>query len=761
MLLHELEHSIFTTDVDDWRATYMPFSRPELIDGILEDLRTNALLSDEGFTKILEAKASNLNENPTFARLVDVANAIGSKAKDLDPQLAQITEFVASVSSSPVSEADYNSDCRAVLRVPNKDLRKLVSAATNTIYSDPCRRHLYGITIENNMLRLWLFGRSHVAVTHLVDFHSTMTGAQNPNILISFLLFIMFAPKDGLGFDPTVVRVVKQDNAEQPQTVFRYHVEDKWYETDGNPLDDQSAYRVCSRSTRVWSVHRVHQLQGVWQVVNDDPDLHVLKDVWLHSGPVEKNIQERILQRLSEHGVRKRAEQHFLTILQDVAVSFEMNVLSDGAVSRCEQKDITPVSVKLLRARFVKDIETEVATLRTTKDANSRIPRTSLFTRKLAQDSSSVFHQPSPRTHVRTVFRERCITVYEMEDLKTFAQCIHDVIILLWYLRVAGFIHQDVSAGNILWYNCRRPMTADIDKSGIAKVSDLEDCREYESVTSLDPKTGTPNFMSVEYQAGRYLYRPHRLPDYAAQSFKFDVMVDDEATEDEGQGELQLEGEKCADDTRDVPLRGLSYNFYHDLESVIWLYIWFVFDRAPISTLPSSIHPDALRDALNVAAQLFDGNINGNPERQFLIEWAAPDSWNKLAPLYKNKTPILLPFCSQVIARFVGANVELQDDGPDLETLRWPLDAFTISPYTHFIAFLTNTFSKLPSLPTKRLVDLKASVQPGQIPDHLAGTGTEGNLDAGAHDTQEGSPAAKRKRSEPGDRSEPRHEVGD
>ena len=44
-------------------------------------------------------------------------------------------------------------------------------AATVILGNDPSRRFVAGLTIERNDLRFWMFSRSHIAVSEVVNFH--------------------------------------------------------------------------------------------------------------------------------------------------------------------------------------------------------------------------------------------------------------------------------------------------------------------------------------------------------------------------------------------------------------------------------------------------------------------------------------------------------------------------------------------------------------------------------------------------------------
>ncbi|KAJ7761584.1 hypothetical protein DFH07DRAFT_705465, partial [Mycena maculata] len=69
----------------------------------------------------------------------------------------------------------------------------------------------------------------------------------------------------------------------------------------------------------------------------------------------------------------------------------------------------------------------------------------------------------------------------------------------IMYMRLAGFVHRDISGGNCLWYG---PLNQ-------AKISDLEYAKRFSEFSGHDPRTfGTPAFMAVEYQMRRHYFVP-------------------------------------------------------------------------------------------------------------------------------------------------------------------------------------------------------------------------------------------------------------
>ncbi|KAF8875539.1 hypothetical protein CPB85DRAFT_1206319, partial [Mucidula mucida] len=68
------------------------------------------------------------------------------------------------------------------------------------IETDPCRRFMNAFTIEGMTMTLWHFSRSHIAISERFDYHKT------PEPFIRFVIFMTFASRAELGYDPTVTR---------------------------------------------------------------------------------------------------------------------------------------------------------------------------------------------------------------------------------------------------------------------------------------------------------------------------------------------------------------------------------------------------------------------------------------------------------------------------------------------------------------------------------------------------------------------------
>ncbi|KAG9219791.1 hypothetical protein CCMSSC00406_0008168 [Pleurotus cornucopiae] len=555
-----LKSDLFIVDsLQSWRETY---ARPssyltESLRDVKKALIKGNILSAQGFKKILTAQKAGKVGNEIYAQIKEIVTESQSALRKLSVEYesAPISDHPSYVTFSDggiflaASNEERAVDCVAEeghheLKIYDSILagnsrrrtirRPSLIISRSTLYNDPCRRYVYAMTLEGKQLRMWYFCRSHIAIALPFNIHKVshfrvlsaiivddIFNAQDDFLL--FLLFLVSATKEELGFDPTVVRVIRRTG-----TVFRYKVGDVYYETVSDPLNQDAAFRICSRSTRVWKVRKLVRDGAGWREDERDKEVHVLRDVWLyHGSTMEKDIQDQIFSKFDE-GTREKARPHFLTILHDVEVPFTTNDV--------EGKYVTPLAPGLSFA-----VLDPVAKNRILK--GSRVSNASLD-----QSASRLPFQPSrkaPKTriHVRTVFKECCEPVYDITDMVTLARCV-DGAIVAWTID-----------------DKQEDTTAEVKATG--KIADLEYCRPYEDSKPSEPITGTPYFLPTEYSTDTYRFFPFE---------------------------------------NDAPNQKVSFNFYHDLESLIWVYVWFLFNHVP--TTPLVAHKGVQDAAKSVQASV-------------------------------------------------------------------------------------------------------------------------------------------------------------
>ncbi|KAJ6511347.1 hypothetical protein C8R47DRAFT_731241 [Mycena vitilis] len=570
----------------------------------------------------------------------------------------------ASDDATPLSRENADTAVIAEFKLQNgpadrKDNElKMIGAATTLMYNDPRRRYIMGFTIEKQQMRLWYFCRSHVCVSLPFDF------VTQPRPFIRFLLTIIFSTPAELGFDPTVTRCAVQ-RGKKTFIAYQYRVKDDYYQTEGHPLSEDAAYRMVSRATRVWKVKKMIMAGGGWTGELEDKE-YVLKDVWLYDDArLERDIQEAIFAALEAKDKNATtthatdAKQYFMTIIED------WKVTSDSREDRsaAAPDDCNP-------ARFTNTAQA----LQIPNPAALRTPSHELGRLSLSETIAKPTLKHQPRIHVRTVFDEMCQTLYEISDYKTVTKYIIDIVQILRYMRLAGFVHRDVSPGNCLWHG----------PSGKAKISDLEYARPFSELSGHEPRTGTPSFMAVEYQLRNHVFLP-------------------EITEEDP---FQPE---------QAPPEFFTFNYYHDLESVFWLYTWFLHYYPP----GALILDDEAKQILTTSANKYLGsNVGGSSARSLITSVRKAKALeNPLQPVYGAFTPLLFGI-SGTLGILINAYKALEATTPVMvngQPQHWDEKNFQDKVYDQIQDF----FTKLGKTPIFQVDDIP--VQPLRPPPADAG----------------------------------------
>ncbi|KAF9554783.1 hypothetical protein CPC08DRAFT_605787, partial [Agrocybe pediades] len=406
--------------------------------------------------------------------------------------------------------------------------RQLVSAAVRIMNDDARRLFTLGLTLVGEEMRLWYFGRSHSAVSSEVDF------IKDPKLLIKVFIAFMFATDEELGYDPTVTR-----HSKNCYTYF--FPAGRYFRT----IDIISEYRsgtVTGRMPRIWLVQEVKTSEpGAEEAA---PGHFVLKDVWLAAfAPTEKQIQNDIFADIESFAKNplpdnKRQFEKFKKANADL---FE-----DGAYMKyflTIEEDYRGASTKALPDKFAR---------------HHSLLHLGPSTNKLGSvggksSSKQAFDTPerefATRRQYRVVFKERCRTVESLRTLGEVFEVLRQVLIPIRLMFAAGWVHRDISTGNILAY---QPHQAE---GWTAKLSDLEYAKKFppddNAVAAIDPKTGTPYFMPIEIASSTYLYD------------------DDESLDESDDDDSVLE----TFPNNDIEMH-VIHNFQHELESLWWIILY-------------------------------------------------------------------------------------------------------------------------------------------------------------------------------------------
>ncbi|KAL1726891.1 hypothetical protein EV714DRAFT_276179 [Schizophyllum commune] len=186
------------------------------------------------------------------------------------------------------------------------------------------------------------------------------------------------------------------------------------------------------------------------------------------------------------------------------------------------------------------------------------------------------------RRHCRTVYLEHCQDLWQMKDPAKFFFALGQLMYILNNFRRAGYMHRDISPGNVMLQAL--PTASEItclSKQYITKVADLEYAKAYSRTRQDDPITGTALFMSVELQSRAHQFRNKKIRGLLTSSY-------------------------------------FAYSFLHDVESVLWMALYFAYrqcSRAILDSTPWNDLRPRLEAARTYAAEIFVDNIRGSQQR--------------------------------------------------------------------------------------------------------------------------------------------------
>ncbi|KAL1756179.1 hypothetical protein FB107DRAFT_274163 [Schizophyllum commune] len=186
------------------------------------------------------------------------------------------------------------------------------------------------------------------------------------------------------------------------------------------------------------------------------------------------------------------------------------------------------------------------------------------------------------RRHCRTVYLEHCQDLWQMKDPAKFFFALGQLMCILNNFRRAGYLHRDISPGNVMLQALPTASEATcLSEQYIAKVADLEYAKAYSRARQDDPITGTALFISVELQSRAHQFRNKKIRGLLTSSY-------------------------------------FAYSFLHDVESVLWMTLYFAYrqcSRAILDSTPWNDLRPRLEAARTYAAEIFVDNIRGSQQR--------------------------------------------------------------------------------------------------------------------------------------------------
>ncbi|GJE97364.1 hypothetical protein PsYK624_135800 [Phanerochaete sordida] len=450
----------------------------------------------------------------------------------------------------------------------NESATQILWSLTHIMREDARRRFVFGFSIENTRMRLWFMSRSDIFVSFPErDFTTAIKR------LVSFFIRIMWAKPHELGLDSTIVRQPSPDAHGGVQ--YDILVGDKWYRTQ-RLISAIGAESPRGRGTRVWEVRELDKCGGT----ETGPSL-VLKDSWVDQDrPREAKILDDIRASVTKKRDWKRLKPHLLTV-HDSA-----DVLVEGV----------PDDTHSVLRRGMIPVWEETVPVKKDLDANKQAqedPRPLVDAPAVPERASKrhvVYHR---KVHHRVIFKQMGTTIMEVGTFTHAFAALGQVIKALKILHKYGWVHRDISSGNILVV------------ANTAKLADVEYAKRETDDSTHNIRTGTLFFMATEVELREYRYdrRPSKTTRASSSRITLpDIPEEEDSTDDdEGPSDDEPEtqtpnakyivfDESSSDDEPEdghndddllpvVQQRGariFRHNPLHDLESVLWLGLYIV-----------------------------------------------------------------------------------------------------------------------------------------------------------------------------------------
>ncbi|EAU89782.2 other/FunK1 protein kinase [Coprinopsis cinerea okayama7 len=443
-------------------------------------------------------RATNCEVNDCSIRVEGNRGCITS---NLDSTLHP-TDVVVPMAAIPDDSDDHPSS--------SQETRRLLTWGSDILDEDARRRFCFALTVERTEVTLWRLSRSYIMKSTPFD----MT--QHADLLIRMFVAFFCARSPQLGYDPLVTLL--------PDMSYVYELSSHspefppvYYKTT-TLLWDHCPPLATGRHLRIWEVEQVCSPSDPTRV--QGTTLKALKDVSVDADArLEPDVQDELFNDIVE--LASDDNWRLRPILKDFPQS-DIDSLAEALEDGNFKQFFSCISAK----HFGEPDSTFPA---------STIP--------LKRSQSNTSRQP----------RRRCFFIYEhvctpLHDVKTLGEAVDIIkqsLIPLRLMFCAGWIHRDISAGNIL------AVRSSPDAPWRVKLADLEFACRFPGPTESKGKfTGTPQFMASEMLDGECI-----LPTFVGG----DEDEDEEAPSD--------------------PSVPAVHNYQHDLESLWWILLWLATTR--------------------------------------------------------------------------------------------------------------------------------------------------------------------------------------
>ncbi|KAJ3711442.1 hypothetical protein DFJ43DRAFT_1008911 [Lentinula guzmanii] len=421
--------------------------------------------------------AQSSHETQIFLPLAEIFDAIVQAVQQLEPGLEPNFKLVVDSHATPMSKrgGDMRPDgyfkitdkalnemrkkCEVLMKKEGweDDIIKLMWNMSRILALDPCRRFTLGFTIEDCSFRLWVLNRGTLLRTQAFDFMKLVT------VFLSFAL----SSAENMGWDPTI-SFSHRDSENRRQ--YNIIVKERVYKTV-KTLSDYSADNPLGRATRVW---KVQDAQG---------KTRVLKDLWLeHDRLEEHKIYENIVKDVENSAPPERKEKRRNTVAKHLLTPLDHCRVKVSGIADDDTNLVILRDYDMNKARTValispsKSNPPKKQSVGFSFSVPQRVVHNSLQETKIPNDQ---------RYHYRIVFEEYATTIYDERNLANILKAIADVLLALRLIHFAGWVHRDISGGNLYYHKERN----------IGLIGDLEYAKKVDDQLHHNVRTVCPLFI--------------------------------------------------------------------------------------------------------------------------------------------------------------------------------------------------------------------------------------------------------------------------
>ncbi|KAJ3526586.1 hypothetical protein NM688_g8246 [Phlebia brevispora] len=388
----------------------------------------------------------------------------------------------------------------------------VLNSINRCMASDPRRRFLHAFAMEKTSMRFFYCDRRHLIASDAIDLNN-LKASRRLDVFVHFFLSMIYADPTARGFDPTIVLV---DGSQQYDiTVHCRNGGTRVYRT----LEVLARPQPTQLGSRpVWKVIEIKDGKAAGKPV-------VLKDMWSrHGWPLEGDTLQEVRTANRPAGYRS-VDSSF------PSVECYGYVLLDPKRGK----------VDCLYNRFFDYYW------------GMRLGYTRAETALV---------------HHRIVYTEVCKALKDEISLKIIFRSLAQVSLALRDLHVAGWVHRDLSTGNVL-------LTA----NGDTLLADLELAKKMHD-GSKEGKVGTLPFIAIEAELQEYIHTddceeyPELMRKYPDEQAKFNEYLEEIRSN---------EAKKCTTSAQDSGFQEeysyFRYNALHDVESLWWMAVYFILKR--------------------------------------------------------------------------------------------------------------------------------------------------------------------------------------